>query len=234
MCCVQVITAYPDLFYSGPTSVGKAPEPIRDLLDKWGLGKLASPTFVSALEMLGGNPNNRGGVRTVAKDLAKYDDSISRSSSSIPNAMIAAKDAAILNGWRRMISATIRQLTLHELGEFLHAYVFRKGTCPNHNHIPYHCSAADEIGDLARATVEVLLAARVDINHRHRESDRRDGPTALHQICLWLVGAMWDPSCRGFKHTRSRARFMRFLIERCGADVSASVETLGAFDAADR
>ncbi len=199
-------------------------DPIADLLKIWGVGKLASPAFATALELLVGHPRTRGGVRKVADTLARHDH-------TIPTAQ---NDDRILAAWRRIISATARLLTPDDLGEFLHAYVVRKGTCPRHGapDLWNHQSQADEIGDLARPTITELLAAGADVNHREIDSwrttpledERR--PTALHAICLWLAGKSyeektcneWRPRCRGFRHTLRRAEFVRFLVEECGAD----------------
>ncbi|KAK3906761.1 hypothetical protein C8A05DRAFT_29306 [Staphylotrichum tortipilum] len=203
-------------------------EPIADLLKRWGVGKLASPAFASALELLVGHPRTRGGVCKVADTLAFYDHTLSPTlSDTIP---LAQNDDAILAAWRRVISATARLLTPHELGQFLHAYVVRKGTCPRHRHIRWHRSQDDEIGDLARLTIAELLAAGADVNHRLAVDwwphDEACSPTALHSISLWLAGRSneelefnsWQPGCKGLRHSPRRAGFVRFLVEKCGAD----------------
>ncbi|KAK3896459.1 hypothetical protein C8A05DRAFT_48470 [Staphylotrichum tortipilum] len=189
-------------------------DPVKDLLDKWGVGMLASPAFVSALELLAGHP----------AALTAYGYSLSPSSSS-PSQPTPDGDA-ILGAWARLISLTTRHLTTHELSEFLHAYVVRTGTCsksPGGRFRREHHSANHEIGDLAKTTVAVLLAAGADYL------------AALHAICIWLAGkaceekpySSWSPWCCGFRHTPSRAAFIRFLIESCGADWGARQETSG-------
>jgi hypothetical protein len=244
------------LLRSGRYSLGPARlDPIRNLLDDWGVGRLASPAFASALELLVGHPRGRGGVRDVADALAKYEyctiSPPSPSTSSPPDTEITTQtDDAVLAAWRCIMSSTAALLAPHELGEFLHAYIVRKGTCPRQPRRwrggPHHRSAEDEIGDLAMTTVSVLLAAGADMNHRYHslspsgrieEIQRGDGgrgtydeATALHGICLWLAGRAseeyseiegWRPSCRGLRHTRRRTRFIRYLVEECGADRGA-------------
>ncbi|KAK3897302.1 hypothetical protein C8A05DRAFT_19909 [Staphylotrichum tortipilum] len=238
---------YSVLLRSGRFSFGTARvDPVRDLLDKWGVGKLASPVFMSALELLAAHPDRRGGVVTVADDLAKHEYTVRRPS---PSSSSPSTDA-VVDAWTGLISLIIRHLTPHEMGEFLHAYIVRTGTCrrtPRKSLFvtPSHC-AQHEISGLARATVRVLLAAGADINYRlsmhdswlyHRDPNceytNKDGPeyglTALHAICVWLAGRAWEeeplgswqPTCRGFRHTPSRAAFLRFLVEECGADTGA-------------
>jgi hypothetical protein len=226
---------YPVLFRVGYFILGRQRhDPIRDLLDRWGV---ASPAFASALELLVGHPSRRGGVRAVAEALAKYDTTLpssSPSSSPPPDAPITTQNHdAILDGWRRLVSAIARLLSSQELNEFLYVYVVRKGTCPR-KYVGYHSSGEDEIGDLARATVVELIAAGADINHRRpatwRDEKQGDCPTALHAICIWLAGRAaeeedilngWKRSCYGFRHTPFRAQFMQFLAEACGADREA-------------
>ncbi|KAL2126568.1 hypothetical protein VTI74DRAFT_663 [Chaetomium olivicolor] len=242
---------HPALLRGGRYHLGPARlDPIRDLLDNWGVNKLASPAFASAIELLVGHPSRRGGLRAVAEALTKYDYSMSPSpsSSSSPDAIITTKnDDAILVAWSRVMSSTARLLAPHELGEFLYAYVVRKGTCPKDRPLCQtwgHRSGEHHIGDLARVTVAVLLDAGADVNYRHRPvaSRRReerqqgdgnggqeDGPTALHAICIWLAGRApeencsnrWKPPCWGFRHTPRRTWFNRFLVETCGADPGA-------------
>jgi hypothetical protein len=229
-------------------------DPIRDLLEAWGVGRLASPAFASALELLVGHPSRRGGVREVADALARHEyctvPHASLSSSSPPDTDTTTQDDdAVLAAWGRIISSTASLLNSDDLGEFLHAYIVRKGTCPRQPRWrsgPHHRSAEDEIGDLAMTTVTVLLVAGADINHRHhwlapsgRSEEIRwgdggsgygDDATALHAICLWLAGRAseeygeiggWRPSCCGLRHTPRRARFIRTLVERFGADRGA-------------
>ncbi len=214
---------------------------IRDLLTKWGIDMLASPAFASTLELLVRHPGERGGVRVVAKGLTAYDYTLSSSSPSQPT----SNGDAILGAWTRLVSAMAGYLTPHELGEFLHAYVVCMGTCPASRprgfFNQYHQAASHEIGDLAKATVTVLLAAGADMNHRgswgsYGDPTRdwmnggTDRLTPLHGICVWLAGrsqeesrfTSWYPSCHGFRHTPRRTAFIRFLIETCGADRDAT------------
>jgi hypothetical protein len=203
----------PDLPHWGLVSRGPVRrDPVTDLLDKWGLAKLASPAFTSALEMLAAyHPRNRGGIERVAEVLAKYDyyrPSPTSSSSSLSSAadnttiiIPQTQDDIILDAWRRIISSTARLLNPFELGEFFYAYAFTKASCPRfgpQGHLGYHGAGAHKIGDLATTTVVALLAAGADVNHRHRRSEtepwRNDaghvevGPMALHSICRWLAG----------------------------------------------
>ncbi|KAK3900543.1 hypothetical protein C8A05DRAFT_45626 [Staphylotrichum tortipilum] len=214
--------AYPDFFRSGRYTVGRPRvDPLREVLEKWGTGPLALPAFASALALSSSSP-----------------------SQPTPNG------EAILGAWTRLISMIARHLTPHELGEFLHAYVVRMGTClmsrRNRSCTNHHQSASHEMGDLAKATVTVLLATGADMNRRL--SDRsswsyHDDPnrewmnggtdlclTPLHAICIWLAGRAheetpyisWFPSCRGLRHSPRRTAFIRFLIETCGADRGAT------------
>ncbi len=51
----------------------------------------------------------------------------------------------------------------------------------------------------------------------------------MHAICFWLAGraceeedlGAWRPRCGGFRHTPTRAAFLRFLVQTCGADTGA-------------
>lgn len=217
-------------------------DPCRELLEKWGVRGLASPAFMSVLELLVGDPRRRGGVRFVAESLTAHDYSVPPSSSSDRD--------PILGAWTRLVTLTIRDLPPLELSRFLYAYVVRMGTCPTdrlwHESLP-HRSAEHEMGDLAKATVTVLLAAGADINHRLSGIDSsayRDDPnlwrpgmggpggqTALHALCVWLngrareehvFGRRWRPTCLGCRHTPRRIAFIRFLVETCGADRGAT------------
>ncbi|KXX72967.1 hypothetical protein MMYC01_210593 [Madurella mycetomatis] len=237
-----------ELWHTGHHMLGPARlDPITDLLDKWGLGKLATPAFTSALEMLVGHPSHRGGVRAVAEVFAKYDYTRPPSSSSSPSYSPDTTDTeqkqdTILDAWRRIVSSTARLLAADELGEFFHAYIVCKVTCPSRSPPSgpledqrFHGPEVHKIGDLATTTVAALLATGADANHRHHKTSLRndgqgDGPTALHSICLWLVGRDpkeknllfgWKPRCSGFRHTPDRVQFIQFLVEACGADAGA-------------
>ncbi len=217
-------------------------DPCRELLEKWGVRGLALPAFVSALELLVGDPRRRGGLRFVAESLTAHDYSVSPSSSSDAD--------PILGAWTRLVTLMIRDLPPLELNQFLHHYVVRMGTCPTdrlwHESLP-HRSKEHEMGDLARATVTTLLAAGADINHRLSRMDSRayhddpnlwrpgmgghGGQTVLHALCVWLNGRAneehewgrrWRPTCLGFRHTPRRIAFIRFLVETCGADRGAT------------
>lgn len=243
---------YSALLRSGRFSFGTARvDPVRDLLDKWGVGKVASPVFMSALELLVAHPDRRGGVVVVAEDLAKHEYSVPPPSpSGSPTGTSTPNRDAVVDAWSRLISLIIRHLTPHELGEFLYAYTVRTATCPataprSRFVCPYHYEQ-HEISDISKATVGVLLAAGADINHclskydswryhddPNREYTNQDGPeyglTALHAICFWLAGraceeedlGAWRPRCGGFRHTPTRAAFLRFLVQTCGADTGA-------------
>ncbi|KAK4186789.1 hypothetical protein QBC35DRAFT_475110 [Podospora australis] len=230
-------TVSPALLRHGRYHLGPAREfPIIDLLDRWGVGKLSSPTFTEVLEVLArdhiqpsGDENSRR-ARSIADELARYDYTASKAP------LECEVDDSILCAWRRVITSLISPLlaTPHVLGEFLHAYIIRKATCPDHRplvSIAYHSSQNHVIGDdLAHITVQVLVDAGADVNHRRRgDGASEDGPTVLHVLCLWLAGRSpeeddplfgWKPSCLGFRHTASRAKFIEFLVETCGADAS--------------
>ncbi|KAK3902168.1 hypothetical protein C8A05DRAFT_34139 [Staphylotrichum tortipilum] len=207
---------------------------------------LASPAFASALELLVGLPGERGGVHVVAITLAELDSTLS---SPLPSSLQPTPNGeAILGAWTRLKSLMIRNLTQEELGEFLYAYVVRVATCPMARRDPdyeYHQSEKHQIGDVAKATVALLLAAGADVNHlgeawslwgylddpnRELSNGPDCRPTALHAICVWLAGSatiesffgIWMKSCRGFRHTPSRTAFIRFLVETCGADPRAT------------
>ncbi|KAK3905212.1 hypothetical protein C8A05DRAFT_41834 [Staphylotrichum tortipilum] len=240
--------AYSELFRSGRYTLGRPRiDPFTNLLKKWGIGMLASPAFASALELLVGHPGERGGVPVVAITLAEFDSILSSSSLSSPS-QPTTNGEAVLGAWTRLKSLMIRNLTQDELGEFLYAYVVRVATCPMARRDPdyeYHQSEKHQIGNIAKATVTLLLAAGADMNHLgeawslwgylddpnpelENGPDRR--PTALHAICVWLAGSatiesfygVWSQSCRGFRNTPSRTAFIRFLVETCGADPRAT------------
>ncbi|KLU88275.1 hypothetical protein MAPG_07262 [Magnaporthiopsis poae ATCC 64411] len=204
---------------------------VRALLDYW----------------VAGHPSRRRQLRATAEALAAYDYPPALPKAQEKKGAVQKKPAAeqvhgVIAGWRAVLGSVIDSLSASERSDFLYFYIVRKGTCPEHrarlcNHLSRHRSA----GVLARATVAFLLQSGADVNHRVRqpgseqERDRegRDGPTALHSICLWLAGrdpgeegyehlfGNFHPKCMGFRHTRQRLQFVRFLVGMCGADAGA-------------
>ncbi|KAH8899351.1 hypothetical protein GQ53DRAFT_758562 [Thozetella sp. PMI_491] len=196
--------------FSGRYRFQPPPTAIELLVDKWTAVQLSQPHFLSALKLL----VRYGALRRHAGTfLARYDYDPSGNS----------LDPAAQSAWEELLDAMLADPSQHEdIHTLLYTYITAKGTRPK---LDVYSSAKPTVTDLTLATVTRLLGAGADINTRPTSGD----PTALHVLCWryskaeYLHDSGAEPSNLNFTErlNSNRARFLRFLVEQCGADPMA-------------
>ncbi|KAG7293808.1 hypothetical protein NEMBOFW57_003865 [Staphylotrichum longicolle] len=203
----------PDPVPEVPTSITEKgfkqispPSPVQLLLDKWGVEKCATPSFLDTLELLislGGLP-----PQTTGTLIAKYD---------VP--FDAHLPDAVLSAWTSLIASLPQHPTL-DLNLTLWEYIVAKGTASSE-------TDSTPIGALSYPTIDALLAAGADINWLPPDGMHNNNITAGRTALLELCAAYHDlernhwgqlgaprraPPRRG-----PRKELVRFLLGR-GAD----------------
>ncbi|KAK3360577.1 hypothetical protein B0T25DRAFT_535934 [Lasiosphaeria hispida] len=197
---------------SGRYRFQPAPSPVELLLDKWSVRELTQPSFLSALKLLvlhGGVLSRTGEI------LAKHD---------YPTAQ--QKDPGVISAWQDFLRTILSSPAYHQdLNTFLFTYIVSKGTLPNSG-ISIGNPPTDS--NLTHVTILQLIEAGADIN----TTLTPHGPTALHALCWEYSKAEYPLNARFswlFRWAREtmtpeRVEFLRFLVERCGADIGAEWE----------
>ncbi|KAL8288646.1 hypothetical protein RB600_004219 [Gaeumannomyces tritici] len=154
----------------------------------------------------------------------------------------------LTTAWRRLVDAVTEHFAVAagKLDELLFVFVVRTGTCPVlDNTLSCSNGCHHKVGDGTRATTHLLLDAGADVNWtwpKEKVDLRYDDellpacgvvdvdvrPTALHLMDHWVSSETlsYHPTvlaeCPGAVHKfvvgKERQKFVRFLVEECGAD----------------